>query len=205
MNCSEVQELFGNYFDLPEDDSRRILVDKHISECVACAEEFRMWEESYDLIRAVQDDSSELLQAPQISSSVMDRIYKDEGWRTPVSAKMYAIPFKLRRNLTAVIALCIAIFAVSFIYVLTGSHGAVNVAEPHQALGVISKPASYSFDSITDEATLQNTAVASIGFSIMEPMKWGNPSSTPNYWLVMSLIGFICTLLFLNWFSRTRA
>ena len=34
MKCSEIQELFGVYWDLPNDDLRRAAVDKHISELV---------------------------------------------------------------------------------------------------------------------------------------------------------------------------
>lgn len=51
MDCSRAEELLGIYFDLPEGDERRLLVDQHILECPACAEEFRLWEESCSLIQ----------------------------------------------------------------------------------------------------------------------------------------------------------
>lgn len=104
MKCSEIQELFGVYWDLPNDDLRRTAVDEHIATCAECAEEFQIWEESTILIRTAAIDSELPDYEPMVSGKVMSRIYEDESWRIPVSERMYTISYKLRRNLTAVIA-----------------------------------------------------------------------------------------------------
>lgn len=54
MKCEDIQQLFGIYFDLPDDDLRRKCVDEHIQRCRVCSEEFEIWLESTNLIRSMQ-------------------------------------------------------------------------------------------------------------------------------------------------------
>jgi predicted anti-sigma-YlaC factor YlaD len=204
MNCSEAQELFGIYFDLHPDDSRRVRADVHIRSCEACAEEFRLWEESRDLIRFVQEDKTAVPEPARISGSVMDRIYRDESWRIPVSEKMYAIPYKLRRNLIAVIAFCLALFAVSFVYTLLGHPGAAKMAEHSPHIGSVISPINISAEDKTAAPDLGPTAVASVGNTMFAPVKLGTINKSPDYWLVLSLVGLTSALLIMNWLSRTR-
>ncbi|WP_231571078.1 anti-sigma factor family protein [Gordoniibacillus kamchatkensis] len=206
MKCSEIQELFGLYWDLPNDDLRRQAVDKHIDHCSACAEEFQFWKETGDLIRmATTDDVPE--EPYPISRKVMDRIYEDETWRIPVAERMYAISFKMRRNLTAVIAFCLALFMFSFLFSLVYEDRSAPQAGDTPVFGlqapqVISASAK---SSSMDGHTM--TAMASIGQPMIEPLKYhvGPIDSYSHYLLALSILGIICTMLIMNWFSRTKA
>jgi hypothetical protein len=206
MKCSEIQELFGLYWDLPNDDLRRQAVDKHVEYCTACAEEFLFWKESNELIRmATTDDVPE--EPFPISRKVMDRIYDDESWRVPVAERIYAISFRMRRNVTAVISFCLALFMFSFLFSLVyGSRETLQTADTPefglQAPQVISASAkSTSLDGHV------MTAMASIGHPMVEPLKYhvGPIDSYSHYLLVLSILGLTCTMLIMNWFSRTKA
>ncbi|MDB5055901.1 MAG: hypothetical protein JWM44_3951 [Bacilli bacterium] len=196
MKCDDIQELFGIYFDLPDDDLRRKSVDEHILQCRVCAEDFEIWLESTNLIRSVQAVPQMTKKATPIASKVMDRIYEDESWRVPVADRIYAIPYKLRRNLTAMIALCLAVFMFSFLFNL--------VYVDHHNTGIADEPTQLGFTQIASASGLSTTAVASTSDFISEPLK-STLIHTPDYWLAISLLGLISALLTMNWLSRTRS
>jgi hypothetical protein len=207
MKCDDIQELFGIYFDLPDDDIRRKCVDEHILRCRVCAEEFEIWLESTNLIRSMHEIPPMQRKSTPITDKVMNRIYEDESWRIPVTDRIYQIPYKLRRNLTAIIALCLAVFVVSFLFNLVyPSHSNLSAEEVSpsgfnqvaSAAGVISVG---GLESTTNG--ISQTAVASTTALIVEPIKLSY-IHTPNYWLALSLLGLISALLTMNWFSRTR-
>jgi hypothetical protein len=206
MKCSEVQELFGLYWDLPNDDLRRQAVDKHVETCSACAEEFQFWKETGDLIRIATTDEMPAEPFP-ISRKVMDRIYEDESWRVPVAERMYAISYRMRRNLTAVISFCLALFMFSFLFSLVyGEHTSAQGNDMPtfglQAPQVIT--ASAQTNSMDGHVM---TAMASIGQPMIEPLRYhvGPIDSYSHYLLVLSILGLTCTMLILNWFSRTKS
>jgi hypothetical protein len=208
MKCDDIQELFGIYFDLPDDDIRRKCVDEHILRCRVCAEEFEIWLESTNLIRSMHEIPPMQRKSTPITDKVMNRIYEDESWRIPVTDRIYQIPYKLRRNLTAIIALCLAVFVVSFLFNLVyPSHSILSAEEVSpsgfnqvaSAAGVIS---AGGLESTTNG--ISQTAVASTTALIVEPIKLSY-IHTPNYWLALSLLGLISALLTMNWLSRTRS
>jgi hypothetical protein len=209
MKCDDIQELFGIYFDLPDNDLRRKCVDEHILRCRECAEEFDIWQESTHLIQSVHDIPQMPPKSAPIANKVMNRIYQDESWRIPVTERIYEIPYKLRRNLTAMIALCLAIFMFSFLFNLVYTDRNKNV--------LADEPAPFGFNQVAsasgvntansgDNGTpaLSKSAVASTSAIIVEPIKLSS-IRTPDYWLALSLLGLISALLTMNWFSRTRA
>src|SRR5690554_6634075 len=113
MNCNQITELFVEYWDLAEGDSRRIMVDEHLLHCASCAEEFEMWAESSSLIQKAQinsDLSNNPIMSTRMSNNVMNRIYSDESWRVPVSERIYSLSYTMRRNLTVIISLCLTLF-----------------------------------------------------------------------------------------------
>lgn len=205
MNCTQAEEMLGTYFDLPAGDPRRKQVDEHIRECPACAEEFLLWEESSNLIQsgALLEDMEPV--ADSVSKQVMARIYQDESWRIPVSERSYSMPYKLRRKVFAIIALCLALFSVSFYYSLNHPREEVAAPAEHTALFGFHQTASYSPDETTDADSLSRSAVASSTSLFIEPAKLGPIRDAPDYWLAVSLIGLMATLLTMNWFSRTKA
>ncbi len=88
--------------------------DEHIKHCKACEEEFEIWQESTQLIRSTANDEPVVSLEKSVSSSVMKRIYEDESWRIPAHDRLHPFSYKFRRNLTAVISFCIALFVFTF-------------------------------------------------------------------------------------------
>jgi hypothetical protein len=208
MKCDDIQQLFGIYFDLPDDDLRRKCVDEHILRCRECAEEFDIWLESTNLIRSMHEIPQMSIKSTPIANKVMDRIYEDESWRVPVTDRIYQIPYKLRRNLTAIIALCMAVFMVSFLFNLVYMNNSTLTTTEESPFGfnqvASASGVSSNGDVVSDTAVLSATAVASTSALIVEPIKLSS-IHTPDYWLALSLLGLISALLIMNWLSRTRS
>jgi hypothetical protein len=208
MKCSDIQELFGVYWDLPNDDLRRVAVDKHVKHCASCAEEFQIWEESTILIRNIAEHDDMPEYTPPISQKVMNRIYEDESWRIPVPDRIYAISFKQRRNLTVVIAACLALFVFSFLFsiVYQGSPEATMQADS----SIFQLQAPQALPTATVKASMNGhnmkSAVASLNPTFVDPLGFnvGLIHSYPHYLLVLSLLGLTCTMLIMNWLSRTK-
>lgn len=208
MKCSDIQELFGIYWDLPNDDLRRAAVDEHLETCSACAEEFQIWEESMILIRTAATDEEFIEFEPVISNKVMNRIYEDETWRIPVSERMYAISYNLRRNLTAMIAFCLALFVFSFLFAIVydGSPQSSMASADNSFYDLEAPQALKSSGTESMNGHQLGDAVASLNPSFMEPLRFhvGPIHSYPHYLLVVSLLGLVATIIIMNWLSRTR-
>ncbi|MCY9664690.1 zf-HC2 domain-containing protein [Paenibacillus alginolyticus] len=209
MKCSEIQELFGVYWDLPNDDLRRAAVDEHILTCAECAEEFQIWEESTILIRTAAIESELPDYEPMVSGKVMNRIYGNESWRIPVSERMYAISYTLRRNLTAVISFCLALFVFSFLFAIVyDGTPQSSIATADNSLFDLQAPqALKSSGTESMNGHKMGDAVASLNPSFMEPLRFhvGPIHSYPHYLLVVSILGLIATIIIMNWLSRTKA
>ncbi|KQX68740.1 MULTISPECIES: anti-sigma factor family protein [unclassified Paenibacillus] len=209
MKCSEIQELFGVYWDLPNDDLRRAAVDEHITTCAECAEEFQIWEESTILIRTAAIESELPDYEPMVSGKVMNRIYENESWRIPVSERMYAISYTLRRNLTAVIAFCLALFVFSFLFAIVyDGTPQSSIATADNSLFDLQAPQALKTSGAESmNGHKMGDAVASLNPSFMEPLRFhvGPIHSYPHYLLVVSILGLIATIIIMNWLSRTKA
>ncbi|SEB63977.1 zf-HC2 domain-containing protein [Paenibacillus sp. GP183] len=210
MKCSDIQELFGDYWDLPNDDLRRAAVDSHIKTCPSCKEEFQIWEESTVLIRSAVESKAESDYRHAVSDRVMTRIYHDESWRIPVPNRMYAISHNLRRNLTTVIAFSLALFVVSFLFsILNDRSTGASLASSGSSMNDLQAPKVFvpSDNSASLNGHSLGTAVASLNTGFMEPLRFnvGPIHSYPHYLLVVSILGLIATMLIMNWFSRTKA
>jgi predicted anti-sigma-YlaC factor YlaD len=202
MNCDEIQELFGVYWDLPSNDERRLQVREHIKSCRQCAEEFEIWEESTNLIRSTQEETVPAM-SDAIAGGVMSRIYEAESWRLPIPERVYMISLKMRRNITAAIVCSMALFVFSFLYSLfyNGTTASQNTAfkTDHSIYG-LQPVASVNPDSMDVHA--MSSAVASLSDPFL--LKVGPIHTIPDYMLAISMLGMVCTLLIMNWLSRTR-
>jgi predicted anti-sigma-YlaC factor YlaD len=210
MKCSDIQELFGVYWDLPNDDLRRIAVDKHIKNCESCAEEFHIWEESTMLIRNAAVDGVPSSKNSIVSDKVMNRIYEDESWRIPIPERMYAISYSLRRNLMAVIACSLALFVISFLFAIIYDNGSeVSLASAEPSMFDLQAPQALDAGNtnVSMNGHSMGSAVASLNPSFMEPLRFnvGPIHSYPHYLLVVSILGLIGTMLVMSWLSRTKA
>ncbi|MCC2685465.1 MAG: hypothetical protein K0R75_2364 [Paenibacillaceae bacterium] len=197
--------MFGVYWDLPEHDERRAQVQEHIRGCRECAEEFEMWDESNELIRLAGGTIAlEPQDSNAIASKVMSRIYEAESWRLPIPERMYMITQKMRRNFTAAIVCCLTLFCFSFLYSLVyggvKNSGSITNAD-HPIYGLQPVAAASSTPGSLDVHAM-SSAVASLSDPFL--LKVGPIHTISDYMLAISLIGMVCTLLTLNWLSRTR-
>ncbi|MCS7462487.1 zf-HC2 domain-containing protein [Paenibacillus doosanensis] len=209
MKCEEVQEMLGVYWDLPEHDLKRQYVDEHIKNCPCCAAEFEIWRESTELIKSAAETGEFAEMSTPISRSVMNRIYEDESWRVPVADKMYAMTFKLRRNVSAIIAFCLALFICSFLYSVThqAAPESAMVSGESAVFGRIGDPVvvAGSKQESMNVHTMPSAVASLKGFS--EPFMYqvGPIHTIKDYMIFVSLLGLTCTLLIMNWLSRTRS
>lgn len=201
MKCKEIQAVLPDYWDLPADNWNRVRVDEHVKHCLVCKNELEWWRQSADMIQSLRmDEDCPLPEPGKVSQSVMDRIYQDEGWRRPVSEKVYEIPRKARVRLMAIIACCLAMFGSAFLYQILFPEPMENTVP---TAGVMSGNALGAGEipgfSIVG---LEGVTVASIG----DPVVLGLTAvdSYPDYMFALSMFGLICSLLIMNWFARTR-
>lgn len=202
MRCEEVQDLLVEYWDMSEKDSRRIAVDQHIQQCELCAEEYKIWQESAELIKSTSVYSVPAGMASPTSSSVMRRIYKDESWRVPVHTRIYHISFRLRRHLTIAMSFFLALMCLSLYFAVSTVPNEETVAFS-PILPVASAASTEGGLQLTSGAVLEGVPVASISDPLM--LTFGPVETDPNYWMVLSLLGIVTTLLVMNWLSRIRA
>lgn len=199
MKCQDVQEWLGAYWDLPEHDDRRQAVDEHIRHCASCREEFEIWEESTELIRNTVGSVDRRIEYVPVSSQVMSRIYADESWRIPVPQRLYAFSYKMRRNMTAVVALCMTLFVFGFVMSIMG----VGAEDKSPRYGM--KPvASVTMDVQTLSGKAKALPVATASLKDPYMVKMGPFRSVPDYMVVVSLLGLTGTILIMNWLSRTK-
>lgn len=201
MKCKDMQQLLGKYWDLPENDLRRIAVSEHIRKCPLCANEYKVWEESAQLITDVSLDISELPTDTSISSAVMNRIYAEESWRRPVTERLYTLTKRARVRLSACIAIFLAIFVASLVYAALEQPEEQNVYAFRP--GVVPVMSVEEQRGMYDSVILQHEVpTASVTAPFM--LDVGSMDSSPNYVVVLSILGIVVTLLIMNWLSRLR-
>lgn len=212
MKCDDIRELLSVYWSLPENDVRRIAVDNHIVTCETCNEEFKFWEASELMIQTEMEGYTtiDISRDHSITSDVMQRIYSDESWRMPVQSRMYAISDRLKRNLTLVLAFCLALFVGSFLFALVGNVFAPvdQVAATDNSVYSIQTPQTLvsSSNKITSDYNMA-TAVASVSQTFVDPIPFhmGPIQSYSHFLLILSILGFITAILVLNWFTRVKS
>lgn len=200
MKCESIQELFGDYWDLPADDHMRAQVDDHIRECAECAEQFNFWKESTELIQSMSK-FEEPVAYERISNNVMDRIYSDESWRIPVHHRSYSFSLRLRRSATAIIAVCMALFICSFLYSVVYDTPDRNVQVLSNVSGLLPAASAVDDGGLVDPEFYIDVPTASIS----DPFVLKMTPTYPHYWVAVSLFGLIFALLIMNWLSRTKA
>ncbi|MFC5531767.1 anti-sigma factor family protein [Cohnella yongneupensis] len=200
MKCDEAGEWFGIYWDLPEDSPERLAVDLHVRSCPTCAEEFRMWEESAAIIQELPEDDrlfEEPATAQIMNENVMNRIYSEQSWFLPPVRRTYAFSYGFKRKIAALLAGLLAVFVSGFLYTTIGNadrsgHDFSGVMDTANAFA-----ASHSFG---DNMHLE---VPVAGLS--DPIMLNVSPAMPQYWIALSMLGIVMTLLILNWLSRVRA
>jgi hypothetical protein len=187
MKCNEAGEWFGIYQDLPEDSPERLAVDLHVSECSQCAEEFSMWEESALLIHELplnNEEQEEAITYEWVNQNVMSRIYAEQSWYMPTVRRTYSFSFAFRKRVAGILAALLAVFVCGFLYTVFGGASGVNV----------------------DGSGVRDTVQLDIPVaSLSDPIMHNVTPAMPEYWVALSMLGMIMTLLILNWLSRVRS
>lgn len=201
MKCIDAHNIFGAYWELSEDDAERQALDRHMLKCEACAEQFRLWEESEELIRILSEEDDFIGPSEHINRGVMERIYAEQSWLMPVAHKSYQFSKSFRRNLAIVIAACLAMFACAFFVFVFDQEGGVQHAQIADLSGLI-EPVNASGGAMTIHAGFYAEVPVA---SISDPFVLQIVPAFPQYYVALSLLGIIMTLLILNWLSRTRS
>jgi hypothetical protein len=196
MKCEEAGEWFGVYWDLPEDSPERLAVDLHVKGCPTCAEEFRMWEESAAIIHELPADDytfDEPAATQWVNENVMNRIYSEQSWFLPAVRRTYAFSYGFKRKIAGLLAGLLAVFVSGFIYASVGgsdqsSQNYSGVMETADAFN-----SSFSFGDNIPLAGLSDPIMANV------------TPTMPEYWIALSMLGIVMTLLILNWLSRVRS
>lgn len=198
MNCEEAGEWFGVYRDLAEDSGERLALDSHVKGCLSCTEEFRMWEESAQLIRDLPsiDDFEEPIATDWVNQNVMNRIYTEQSWYMPAVRRTYSFSFAFRKKVAVLLAALFTIFICGFLYTLFGRLSGEN----NDGSGVMETANAFSVRQFGDGVHL-DVPVASLS----DPIMLNVTPAMPEYWVALSMLGMIMTLLILNWFSRVRS
>lgn len=199
--CGLIQERFVDYWEGTAEEADRQQVEKHLAGCTACAEEFRLWEESSRLIRELQlneewpeDDAV----VDELNRSVMNRIYADQRWSRPLSRRSYVFSGAFRMRVSGLLAAIMAIFLCGLFYTVSD-----RLHAPHaQASGIMETADAFRTGThASSSGMLVEVPVASLS----DPIVLRANATMPEYWVVLSLLGALMTLLIMNWFSRVRA
>lgn len=199
--CDLTQEKFSDYCDGGVSDRERRQIEEHLACCAHCSEQYRLWEESANLIRSLPyDEEFEAYLAKSVSleemnRKVMNRIYAEQNGFMPAMQRSYAFGKAFRLHVAGLLASLLAMFACGFLYVLvqravSSKSGKTGVMEAADAISASGQGSRLSVD----------VPVASLS----DPIVLHAAPTVPEYWIALSLLGIVMTLLTLNWFTRVR-
>lgn len=199
MKCDDVQDKFEIFGALSEEDAEREAIEAHMLDCEHCSEQYRLWEESEELIRKLsEEDEVVSAQMEHVNRNVMDRIYAEQSWLMPVAQKSYHFSPAFRRNLAIVLSACLAVFVCSFIFFINGNEKGTSEEKMAQLTGLMDTANASGSDFVVSAEFEVPVA------SVSDPFVLQVVPSFPQYWVALSLLGIVMTLLILNWLSRTR-
>ncbi|MCU6708341.1 zf-HC2 domain-containing protein [Paenibacillus sp. J5C_2022] len=199
MKCTEAQQRLSEYWDLKEDDEERAAVDSHLTHCAACREEFEIWEASRRLIQDSSVHAETFGSLEGMNRNVMERIYASTSLMS-VPTKSYKFTKAFKRNISIVIAACMAMFACAlFVFVFDGKD-AEQPVKLSELSGLMETANASTAGAVVKASLYAEIPVASIS----DPVVLEVVPAFPHYYIALSLIGLILCLLVLNWLARTR-
>ncbi|NMM54153.1 zf-HC2 domain-containing protein [Paenibacillus aquistagni] len=200
MECAEALEWLPEYAGMPADDPQRLAIEEHLLECEACAEQYRIWAASEEWDESLIDWEDEEENELEVSSSfrpelVMERIYNESGWLMPVQRRGYRMSPLLRNKLAGIIAFCVSIFICSIVVL------AVRADQEIPSIPTTGLVPT----AIAGETSPNAIQIELPGAGTSEPFLLHVAPTIPGYWIALSLIGIIATLLLVNWLTRVRS
>ncbi|HIW32059.1 MAG TPA: zf-HC2 domain-containing protein [Candidatus Paenibacillus intestinavium] len=202
MKCNEIEQFIDSYLELDEDDPLRIEIEAHLFDCEHCSSLLELDFSSISFSElSFADSDIKQTNIDYINKHVMDRIYAEEAWYMPIATKNYHFSRNFRRNIAMIIACCLAMFSIAlFVFIFdykedTKSTIAANIS------GVVDIASAESVNLVSSNIYRGQIPVASIS----DPIVMQVVPTFPQYYVALSLLGIIMTILVLNWFTRTRS
>lgn len=198
MNCNEIKPYLDTYWQLDEEDPLRIEIEAHIFECEHCMCKLGYDTESISFSDFSYDQA--ILDTTAMNKNVMDRIYAEQAWYMPIASKSYQFSKTFRRNIAIIIACCLAMFSVALFLFVFDYREETNTTTAHVS-GVVDI-AKATNDSFATSAIYKGQIPVA---SISDPIILQVVPTFPQYYVALSLLGIIMTILVMNWFSRTKS
>jgi len=202
MKCADVREHYKLFWQMNEDDPIRIEVEAHLLECEFCATELCIdLDEIEYLHESIQDPVITSYDIDYVNRQVMDRIYAEEAWYIPVASKRYHFSKKFRRNIALIVASCMAMCTLAvFLFIIDYTKENSQIAN-NTVSGLIDITNAATLDGAVHTAKYMTEIPVA---SISEPIVMQVVPLFPQYYVVFSILGFVLTLLLMNWFTRAR-
>lgn len=202
MNCKQVDELLHTYWQLDEENPLRIEIEAHLFECEHCAANLDLGPIAFPVLDEEDqplNSNGSYSSSQHISENVMKRIYEEEAWYMPITSKRYQFSKSFRRNVAIIIASCLAMFSIAlfmFIFDYYKDTSAITTAKVSGLVDVANASTSEGVSAIYTSSI----PVASIS----DPIVMQVVPTFPQYYVALSFVGIIMTLLVMGWFTRTR-
>lgn len=201
MNCKQVDELLSNYWQLDEEDPLRIEMEAHMFECPHCAAKLDLESAAFPILDYDEPTASYTTEQTQsITSTVMERIYEEESWFMPISTKRYQFTKSFRRNVSIIIASCLAMFSLALFIVIYDYYETTSTVPHAKVSGLVDVANAALTNTVHTSLYSSSIPVASIS----EPIVMQVVPTFPQYYVALSFVGIVLTLLVMSWFTRTR-
>lgn len=193
MKCAAALEQLEEYFSMSVDDPQHIAMKQHMMECESCAEQFVVWSASEHWME--EDDADfHAEDAPSIPvSQVMERIYNEQPWLTPIHRRSHTLSLHSRQIIVGITAFFMAIFLCALV-VLFIHNERLDSYETGGFMSIALAGSDHS-DLYIDLPTAND---------ISEPTTLHIVPIIPHYWIAFSLFGVTFAFLLLNWLTRVR-
>lgn len=201
MKCDDILKYVDQYWTMDDNNLTKIEIEAHLCDCEHCANLFDLGMFSSHQSSTWSDNSDFSMTADgvRVTNNVMDRIYEENDWAMPVYKRKYQFTQSFKRNIAIIISASLTmLFIAMFTFLSQDGHVSSNKIEASQS-GVIdvgvAKSSTQSIDILSE-----HVAVA----SLTDPIVMKAVPTYSHYYIALSIIAIIGTLLILNWFSRTK-
>ncbi|WP_379129241.1 anti-sigma factor family protein [Paenibacillus sp. sgz500958] len=195
MNCREAQDSIPLLWDAPPTHAKRIILERHIAGCPYCAAEWEVWQESSLLMQDMKEEIS-FERAEAVNARVMERIYLESPWLMPGDGKTAGNSAIFRRRISLWIACFLAVFLCSFLYfTMFKAPGNMMISES----GIVDT--GVAGIEVNWTSAYPETAPES---GVIEPFVVSMGPSHPQYWMVLSALGIVLSVVSLTRLNRYR-
>lgn len=201
MNCKQVDELLHKYWQLDEENPLRIEIEAHLFDCEQCAAKLDLETIAFPVLECEESTAPfSFEQSQSISSTVMNRIYEEESWFMPISTKRYQFTKSFRRNVSIIIASCLAMFSLALFVFVYDYYDSASSAQKTAISGLVDVANAAATTHVHTSIYSSSIPVASIS----EPIVMQVVPTFPQYYVALSFVGIVLTLLVMSWFTRTK-